>query len=259
MPDVEKIKEYLNTDMPKIIYYGETDSTNKRAIEYARAFPESRESVIFIAKSQTAGRGRLGRSFFSDGSGLYISFLLYPDAHCEKITKFTPFAAVKLSEAAEETAGVFPRIKWVNDLYLSGKKLAGILVESRMNSDGKIDYLVCGMGINVYKTALPEEISDIAVSIEDVSGEKISIEKFAAALIRKVLSEKDNFDSEEVFSAYKSRLDTVGKEVLVIKPGGSYEAEALALNPDYSLRLRLKDGSEEDLFTGEVSVRTKNT
>lgn len=259
MPDVEKIKEYLNPDMPKIIYYDETDSTNKRAIEYAKVFPESRESVIFIAKSQTAGRGRLGRSFFSDGSGLYISFLLYPDAPCEKITKFTPFAAVKLSEAAEETAGVCPRIKWVNDLYLSGKKLAGILVESRMNSDGKIDYLVCGMGINVYKTALPEEISDIAVSIEEVTGEKISIEKLAASLIRKVLSGKDNFDSEEVFSAYKSRLDTVGKEVLVIKPDGSYEAEALALNPDYSLRLRLKDGSEEDLFTGEVSLRTKNT
>lgn len=259
MPDVKKIKEYLNTDMPKIIYYEETDSTNKRAIEYANEFPESRESVIFIAKSQTAGRGRLGRSFFSDGSGLYISFLLYPDSPCEKITKFTPFAAVKLAEAVEEAAGVSPKIKWVNDLYLSGRKLAGILVESRITSDGKIDYLVCGMGTNVYKTALPEEISDIAVSLEEVTGERISIEKLAASLIRKLLSGKDNFDSEEVFSAYKSRLDTLGKKVEVIKPNESYEAEVLSLNPDYSLKLRLGDGKEEDLFTGEVSVRTKSS
>ncbi len=258
MPDIEKIREYLKMDMPKIIYYEETDSTNKRAIEYAKEHPENKKSVIFIAKSQSAGRGRLGRSFFSDGSGLYISFLLYPDTSCEKVTRFTPFAAVKLCEAVEEVAGVSPKIKWVNDLYLSGRKLAGILVESQMDSEGKIAYLVCGLGTNVYKTALPEEISRIAVSVEEVTGERISIESLAASLIEKMLNGMGSFDSDEVFSAYKARLDTVGKQVDVIKPAERYEAEVLALNPDYSLKLRLKDGREESLFTGEVSIRTKN-
>ena len=77
MPDIEKIKEYLTEKEIKIIYYEETDSTNKKAREYAKANPESHTPAVFIAKRQSAGRGRLGRSFHSDGSGLYISFLLF--------------------------------------------------------------------------------------------------------------------------------------------------------------------------------------
>ena len=257
MPDIEKIKEYLTEKEIKIIYYEETDSTNKKAREYAKANPENRTPAVFIAKRQSAGRGRLGRSFHSDGSGLYISFLLYPSAKGREITAFTPFAAVKLCEAVEGVAGFEPRIKWVNDLYVNGKKLAGILVEGEMDSDGNLAYIVCGLGINVYKTALPEEISQIAISVEEVISKKISMESLAASLIDKIIAEADSFASEELFSAYLSRLDTLGKDVTVIKANESYEARAEGLNPDYSLVLSLPDGRKETLFTGEVSIRAK--
>ena len=258
MLDIKKIQNVLGEGAPKIIYYPETDSTNTRAKLYAKENGESREPVIFIADSQTAGRGRLGRSFLSAAeAGIYISFLLYPDCVGSLITKFTPFAAVKLSESVEELTSITPRIKWVNDLYACDKKLAGILVEGEMNSDGKIAYLVCGLGINVYKTALPEEISSIAISIEEASGERILREELVALLVNKILSSFKDFDSDDVFSGYKKRLNTLGKEVNVIKLGTSYPATVKALNPDYSLTLTLPDGSEEILFTGEVSVRSK--
>ncbi|MBO5315445.1 MAG: biotin--[acetyl-CoA-carboxylase] ligase [Clostridia bacterium] len=258
MLDVNKIKTVLGKKAPKIIYYQETDSTNTRAKLYAKEHTESREPVIFIADSQTAGRGRLGRSFCSKAeAGIYISFLLYPKCVGALITKFTPFAAVKLAECVEEATNIEPQIKWVNDLYASGKKLAGILVEGEMNSEGKIAYLVCGLGINVYKTSLPDEISSIAISLEEASGERISREELAALLINKILSSFEDFDSDGVFSGYKKRLNTLGKEVNVIKPDTSYPATVKALNSDYSLTLTLPDGNEEILFTGEVSVRRK--
>ncbi len=258
MLDINKIQAALGESAPKIIYYPETDSTNTRAKLYAKEHTKSKEPVIFIADSQTAGRGRLGRSFLSAAeAGIYISFLLYPECVGADITKFTPFAAVKLSECVEELTSIAPQIKWVNDLYVGGKKLAGILVEGEMNSEGKIAYLVCGLGINVYKTPLPDEISDIAISIEEASGERISREELVALLISKMLSSYKDFISDDVFSGYKKRLNTIGKEVNVIKPDTSYPATVKALNTDYSLTITLPDGSEEILFTGEVSVRNK--
>ncbi len=261
MLNIEKTKNALKKsgiDNLEIQYFLEIDSTNTRAKEYAKENPKNRTPVVFIAERQTAGRGRLGRSFHSaEGVGIYISFLLYPDISADKITRVTPYLAVKLAEAIESVSALKPQIKWVNDLYAKGKKLAGILVETGMSSGAKPDYLVCGLGINVYKTALPDEISDIAISIEEATGEKFSREDLTAVLTKNILLDFEKITSDETFEAYKSRLITVGKDVTVIKPSGSYEAYVKALNPDYSLTLTLPDGREEVLFTGEVSIRAK--
>ncbi len=242
----------------KILYYDECDSTNIRAKEYAKSDPQVKTPTVFIAERQTAGKGRLGRSFHSaEGVGIYISFLLYPEIPSSDITSVTPYLAVKLSEAIEFVSHLSPEIKWVNDLQANGKKIAGILVESGMSSSDKPDYLICGLGINVYKTILPDEISEIAISIEEATNEKISREILTAELIKNILSDMDKITAEETFSAYKKRLTTVGREVAVIKPGAKYDAYVKAINPDYSLTLTLPDGKEEILFTGEVSIRTK--
>ncbi len=258
MIDVAAICASFGDGTPRIFYYEMTDSTNKRAKEYARSHPESRAPVVFIANGQSAGRGRLGRSFSSvSGAGLYISLLLYPECTPDTVTRFTPYAAVTLAETVEELSSLSPEIKWVNDLYARGKKLAGILVECEWKKEGALAYLVCGLGINVYKTALPDEISDIAISIEEATGEGISREELAALLIKKMLRGLSSFGSEEVYLGYEKRLNTIGKSVRVIKPTGEYAAVVKSLNEDYSLTLTLPDGSEERLFTGEVSVKTK--
>ena len=248
----EKITEELNSlgvACPEIVYYDVTDSTNTRAKEFARENQKNRDTVVFIADGQTAGRGRRGRSFVSNaGAGIYISILTYPEKSGFDATAATARAAVCLARAIEGLCECEIKIKWVNDLYLSGKKLAGILTEGEMENGGKISYQVVGMGINVYKNAISEEISDIATSIESEINCKIDRSRLAARIIKEFLA--DRVDCRE---EYKARSNILGKRVTVIKANESYEAEVLDINPDFSLKI-ISDRGVENLFTGEVSL-----
>ncbi len=233
----------------KVVFYDTTDSTNTRAKEYARQRAE-RENVIFVANHQTAGRGRLGRSFISnEDAGIYLSILTYPDEQGADATAVTARAAVALARAIDSLAGTKTQIKWVNDIFLGGKKLAGILTEAEMLENGKIGYLVVGMGINVYKTAISDEISDIATSIESETSTQIDRSNLTAEIIRQYFR-----DDEDYLDEYRSRSLVIGKAVTVIKPTEQYEATVLGINDDFSLQIQ-RDGKEERLFTGEISIR----
>lgn len=248
-----KIEQELNNlgiTPPKIIFYNETDSTNTKAKEYAKENPNSNSPVVFIANSQTKGRGRRGRSFVSKkGAGIYISILTYPKEQGADVTAQTARAAVILSRAIEALCDCDIKIKWVNDLYLKGKKLAGILTEGEMGKNGKIAYQVVGMGINVYKNAISDDISTIATSLE---GELICApnrSKLAARIIKEFLTEdKDYYDE------YKARSFIIGKNVTVLKLSESYDAKVIDINNDFSLKIETPRG-EENLFTGEVSLK----
>lgn len=248
----EKIKNSLSElgiDIP-LIFYEITDSTNTRAKEFAKSRPESeRTPVLFVARSQSAGRGRLGRSFVSCGGGIYMSLLIYPSELGFDATRATAKAAVSVCRAVDALSDVKTEIKWVNDVYLGGKKLSGILCEGEIDQSGKIAYLVAGMGINVYKNAISEEISDIATSIEH---EAKSIPD-RSLLTAKVVKEFLFFDGK-LYEEYKSRSIVIGKSVRVIKPTEQYEATVLDLNDDFSLSLE-RGGKTERLFTGEVSLK----
>lgn len=256
--DIEKIKGYIAEDgafLPEIFFYESTDSTNQRAREYARDNPEKRECAVFIADSQTAGRGRRGRKFFSErGAGIYISFLLYPKERGALATKITALAAVAAARAIERTTGLFAGIKWVNDLYINGKKLAGILAECEMSQSGEISHLVLGMGINVYKTELPSEIQDIATSIED-AGVRTEREKLSAELISALTESLSELDSPDIYKEYKERLIVLGRDITVIRGADSYPARVLDVTEDYSLLVELENGTRETLLSGEISTK----
>ncbi len=255
----EKITEELKKigkEPSEIFFYESTDSTNTRAREYAKEHPENRTPTVFVANAQTAGRGRRGRSFVSnEGAGIYISFLLYPEANAADSTVITARAAVALARATESASGAKPSIKWVNDLYLGGKKLAGILTEGETDENGNLRYIVCGMGINVYKNAVSEEISDIATSLESELSERICRSRLCAFIIDEFLKIATCDEREELYREYKNRSFVIGKAVKVIKISESYEAKAIDILPDYSLLLELSDGTRETLFTGEVSLK----
>ena len=245
----EELKK-LGINPPRIIYYESTDSTNTRAKEWAKSNPENRSPIIFIADEQTAGRGRRGRSFVSrGGAGIYMSILTYPDQSGFDATAATARAAVILSKAVESLCDCDIKIKWVNDLFLSGKKLAGILTEGEMNNDGKIAYQVVGMGINVYKNAISDEISHIATSIESETGRGVDRSKLAAAIIKYHLNYMGDFYTE-----YKSRSFIIGRRVTVMKLSESYEAKVVDIDSDFSMIIE-RDGKQERLFTGEISIK----
>ena len=248
---IEKALLGFGRELPEIVFWNEIDSTNTRAKEYAKARDKSNKTpVVFIANSQTAGRGRRGRSFVSnEGAGIFISILTYPDTKGADATAATSKAAVALANAIEHLCDCEIKIKWVNDLYLCGKKLAGILTEGEMDDNGKIAYQVVGMGINVYKSAISDEISGIATSLESKLNCAPDRSELAAKIIDDFFTERDDCHSE-----YKERSFIIGKEVTVIKLTETYKAKVIDINPDFSLTID-RNGEIERLFTGEISLK----
>jgi BirA family biotin operon repressor/biotin-[acetyl-CoA-carboxylase] ligase len=235
----------------RVFFYEVTDSTNTRAKEYARG-ATLKEPCAFIAREQTAGRGRLGRSFLSRCGGIYLS-LLIPAKEDVTPADITAEAAVKAARAIRDTVGLEVGIKWVNDLYVGGKKLAGILTEGVFGDDGKLAYYIIGMGINVYKIGDFNEILPIATSIEDVLGERVNINELAATL---TLALASDIDPEECLMEYRARSVVTGRHLTVVGAEECYSARAIEILDDYSLLVeRESDGERVRVFTGEVSVR----
>ncbi len=259
MLDTEKIRSLLSEkgiEVPKITYYPLTDSTNERAKAYALENPDDTGTHVFIADEQSAGRGRRGRSFVSNkDAGIYVSILMHSGVLGFDATRITAKSAVALARAVEAVTGEKVSVKWVNDIFLGGKKLAGILVEGAMAENGKTAYIIVGMGINVYKNAISEEISNIATSIESETKKRIDRNILAAEIINEFLRVTENMTEAEVYGEYRSRSFVIGGRVNVIKLSESYPAKVLDVQSDYSLLIERENGDTESLFTGEVSLR----
>lgn len=238
-----------------IFIYNSTDSTNTRAKE--AALGESVRYAVFMANGQTAGRGRMGRSFVSDeNKGLYLSILVKDGNKVQNALGVTTYMAVIASRAIEAHANISTGIKWVNDIYCHEKKLAGILTEGKMNpTNGRMDYYVCGIGINLMKQSFPDEIKDIATTVEDECGAKVDVNALAVAIISEFFSGLDKLTDKSITDEYINRSILLGKEVTVIKPTGEYAATVTGITDRCELVLKLESGDEEILSTGEVSVR----
>jgi BirA family biotin operon repressor/biotin-[acetyl-CoA-carboxylase] ligase len=244
----------------KLFYYDITDSTNTRAIEYIRALPEEEAipPTVFLADSQTKGRGRRGRSFVSgEGEGIFMT-LLYSPKEGEDVGRVTAKSAVSFRKALVKSAEVSPRIKWVNDLYArlpSGeeKKLAGILAEAVITDRGRVRAIAVGVGINVYLGAVTDEIRDIATSLEEVTGKRLGREEIILSLFEEFYRERDD---EQTLSEYRESSVTLGKRVTVHPHSGEdYPGVAIEILDDYSLLIRKDGGETVRVFSGEVSVK----
>ena len=202
------------------------------------------------------GRGRLGRSFLSEDGGLYLSYLSYPDLVPSEAIMLTVYAAVCVCETVEKLTGASPLIKWVNDVYLNGKKLSGILTEGAFSPDGKsFEYAVTGIGVNLLKRDFPPELSDIATDLETETGVCVDIAEFAKRLCDK-LSQFSKSDRTYI-EKYRKRCFHLGSEITVITANGCYTAVAQRILDNGSLAVITPDGEEHILVTGEVSLKVK--
>ena len=250
----QRIKEQIDKDL-SLVVYKTIDSTNTQAKlaaergEYKRA--------VFIAGEQTAGRGRLGRSFVSsENNGLYLTILLNEEMPADFATSLTTYMAVVAARAVNTLAGIDVNIKWVNDLYAGGKKLAGILTEGKAAESGEaLAYAVIGIGINIRKQNFPDEVKDIATTLEDQCSVKISVNDLAARIVNEFFADLSSVGTKKIADEYKSRSFVIGKRVNVIKPTVQYEALVTDITDKCELRLTLNNGAEEILSTGEVSIR----
>ena len=238
-----------------LFFYPEATSTNALAKQYAKEC-RNRTDTAFIAARQTEGRGRLGRSFSSLAGGLYLSYLTYPDLAPEDTMRLTVYAAVSLCEVLEEMTGVSPKIKWVNDVYLNGRKVAGILTEGEFSpAENKFLYAVVGIGVNLHRRAYSPELAEIATDLESVCGIRVSIGDFAARLVEK-LARFGTSDPNQYIEYYRNRCFIFEKTVkITFTDGRSFTATAKDIDNQGALIIEKENGSIERLFTGEVSVK----
>ena len=237
----------------RLAVFEETDSTNTQA-KLAAASPE-RGDTVFVAKRQTGGRGRLGRSFLSESGGLYLSYLSYPELPANDAVRLTAYAAVCLCETVAELTPLSPRIKWVNDCFVGDKKLAGILTEGGFSPDGKsFEYTVVGIGLNVARVEFGEELSRIATDIESECGELPELCELAVALTEKLVRFPEA-DPKEYMRKYRELSLVMGRRVKVVSSFGDYFATVTDIDGSGALTVALDSGETKKIFSGEVSLR----
>lgn len=238
----------------------EVDSTNLRAKQLAAE--GAADGTVVVADRQTAGRGRLGRSFQSPGGrGIYLTALLRPALPPERLSPVTAMAGVAVCRAVERICGASPGLKWPNDPVLEGKKLCGILTELSLEGEtGRVQDLVLGIGINVSQR--PEdftpEVREIATSLAQALGRPVSRPALAAEVIREIDRLYGALAAGETalyLAEYRRRCVNLGRTVRLLGPGGGETAEALDIDGDFGLVVRTADGGIRTVRSGEVSVR----
>lgn len=250
------VSAHLRHPLPDMILYGVTDSTNIRCKALAEA--GAAEGTLVIAGTQTAGRGRMGRSFFSpEDTGLYMSLLLRPAIPPEEALSITTCAAVCVSEAIEALSRRTAGIKWVNDVYLDGKKVCGILTEAAFSPAGNaLRYAVLGIGVNITAPAgdFPPELTPIAASVFGSTAEDLR-PRLAAEIVNRFFDWYPKLTEKPFYDGYRDRLFLRNRPVQVLWGGHTGSGVCLDVDRDFRLLVRMDDGTLQRISSGEVSVK----
>lgn len=280
--DVDLLTKTFSTRFPAfsdshIECLKETDSTinyAKRLLTEPEALKKYHRGVI-LAEKQTAGRGRLGRSFLSpEKSGIYLSIIYSPEGGINNPAELTAFAAVGVCRAIKKLYGLSPDIKWINDLFAGGKKICGILTEGITNFEsGLIESAIVGIGINLKHSKAMDEagLQNIAGSIEDllrkdtvttpISLSRIDLAAEVAGQVLTIFENKSPESKALVMKEYRDASFLLGQEITVFPLIGdvskSYRARATAIDDNAGLVVTLPDGSTRTLSSGEVSLKSE--
>ena len=258
----QEIYSNLSAECPwrdTLYWYDTIDSTNTKI--KTLALEGAPHGTVVIAAHQTAGRGRMGRSFHSpSGMGLYLSVLLRPLCPPEALMHLTCSAGVATCNGIESCTGFRPGIKWVNDLIAEEKKLGGILTQLSLDpKTGLVNFAIVGIGINCHHRPedFPPELSSIATSLAQCLPSAPSVSQLAAALIS-ALYEMDQrllANHRQLMEQYQQDCVTLGKPVTVIRENAQQQGVALSVDHRGGLVVEYADGSRETVNSGEVSIR----
>ena len=249
----------------RVYVYQKIDSTNTEAKRRLAETSDVRSlnHTVIVASSQTAGRGRLGRKFYSpDSSGLYLSIIYAPKEKIESPALLTATAAVGVCRALLSVYEADAKIKWVNDIFMRGKKVSGILTEGLTDFErGGISCAVVGIGVNIAPQNFPRDIADIATSVLEDKDADTKRSALAAAIVNEVLSiyvsGKKGF--LRAMEEYRERSMLTGKTVTVhpvVDGAEAYEAEVTGISEDAKLIVKTGDGKERLLDSGEVTLHS---
>lgn len=256
------IQKHLNnrTLGREIRIFRELPSTNDYLKEEARS--GAPEGLVAIAETQTKGRGRFSRSFYSPyGTSIYMSILLRPPFDARDANLITVAAASAVARAVEETCGEEIKVKWVNDLLLHGKKICGILSEATLEVEsGRLEYAVLGIGVNVNNTceSFPKELRSIATSLHCETGCRYSRNALTALILGYFEQYYENLTARGYIADYKKRLSMLGQKVQLIRGDRVEIVEAMDIDENASLIVKSENGEIKTVHSGEISVRSMN-
>lgn len=269
--DKMKISEYLEK---RYLLLPEVGSTN----DFCKSDSVT-EDCIVRALRQRCGRGRMGRKFFSDEGGFYISYCFFPDELLAgELFPLTGLCAVAVLRAICRATGICPSIKWTNDLLISGKKICGILAESVLGDGGKAERVIIGIGINTNQAArcFEGELSGIASSIFALTGKKVDEDALLFALTDEMLAAYSVIcgktdKKQQYIDIYRAHCETLGKKIRILKPSVAAgkdpreiymenpelfpSAEAIDIDDSFGLIVKYPDTREETISFGEVSIK----
>ncbi len=235
-------------------------STN--AILHERAGEGAPQWSLLLAEEQSSGRGRNQRSFFSPkDTGVYMSLLLRPKNYtADQAVRITVMAAVAVCEAIEEISGEETAIKWVNDIFMRGKKVCGILTEGTVSiENGRLDYAVLGIGINLYepKEGFPRELRPVAGAVFPKARKDGKTRLISSFLNRFFESYADPL-SADYPTRYRNRSLVIGRHVRLISGGRESEVLVKGIDDECRLQVEYPDGHEEACCSGEISLQLES-
>lgn len=238
-------------------YHACIDSTNNRA--RALAEDDCEAWTVVLADQQTAGRGRMGKSFYSpNGGGIYMSVVVRPSCDVQYANMLTLAAAASVVEAIEEVCGITAQIKWVNDIFVGQRKVCGILTEASVGLEEQcLRYAVVGIGINVAPPAggFPEALQDIATTIFDSPCLEAVRAPLVVAILRRFRVYATHLLDREFMVSYRQHLMVIGRRVDLVRGKMREEALVVGLTDDGALIVEDDDGRRREINSGEVSIR----
>lgn len=240
----EKILQFITSPVT-VCLYDSVDSTNNEA---KRTFDRERGICLYAASRQTAGRGRHGHSFYSPkDTGLYMTLTL-PLRDTADIQLITCAAAVAVCQAVTALSDTEPRIKWVNDILVDGKKAAGILTELLTDSKNQPQAVIVGIGLNLCTEDFPDEFAENAGNLG-----KIDPSALCGTIANNLIKTINDVDNNSVIEKYKPLNLCIGREITYQINGVAHTAEAVDIAPDGSLIVE-ENGGISHLHSGEISV-----
>lgn len=263
--NAEQILAHISDKSVKIKFFEEIDSTNTQAKrDLAEKNGKSLHKTVYVAAKQTSGRGRLGRPFYSpEETGIYLS-IVYSNGNIEKPALVTASAGVAVARALKKIYDADAKIKWVNDVFVGGKKVCGILTEGSANFEtGLIEAAVVGIGINISTNKnQPDELKNIAGSVISSSKNRKQAE-LCAEVVNEFLSILDGGEKEikKAMQEYKSRSFLIGKEIeispVINREEKNFKCTVQDITDDAKLVVKLENGEIKALDSGEVSIHSK--
>ena len=253
-----EVREYLSTRVlgRELFYLPSVSSTNREAREKAEI--GALDGAVVLAETQTAGRGRLGREWYSPTqTGLWMSVILRPKIVPADAPKLTLTAAVAVAEAVMTETGLNPGIKWPNDILLNRKKVCGILTEMKADMD-RVHYVIVGIGLNISQENYPEDIRDIATSLTLEAEKKFNRAKIAGAVLNsleKYYFKLINDGFGAIRSEWKRHSVNLGHKVSVNTLGEVIKGIAEDIDENGLLVVKEIGGSIKKITAGDVTLR----